>query len=570
MDMSVNLPPRPTPLEADTRVPVYRVLAGDIAALGAPVFGLMSDDTMLLAATLDAMGSGFHGARHENAAIAMAEGYAAATDELGIALIGRGPAAANGLHGAVYASRTGSRVLLVFGDGACLTDEPNAPGPDGKAFDAAGVLRAAGLPTFVASRPDTARATLAEAVQAARRGTAAALLLPLDVQRALVAAGPAPEAAPQRSAPRRAMPRAPSIAAAAALLERSRRPVFVCGLGAHRAGAREAIAALANHTGALLATTLKAKDMFRDNPWNLGIIGSFSHSGARRLIDQADCIVVFGASFNQRTTSGGEALPPAAPVIHVDAVRSHIGRWGPADLAVVGDVHEVVRQLTRAVPARTPQDRPFHTEEVRKGLAGFDMAGEFRPEHTARTVDPRSLALELDRLLPADRNLVFDSGNFLQVLPYLRTLGPEHLKHTSDFFSVGMGFGTALGYARARPDETTVLMIGDGGFAMTLTELDTAAREDIPLVVVVMNDCAYGAERHYLELEHMPIARAVFPDVDYAPVAEAFGFHAVTVRSLEDLRRAAPLLQARDGPVLLDCKINAAVAAPFTPEMAAH
>lgn len=105
---------------------------------------------------------------------------------------------------------------------------------------------------------------------------------------------------------------------------------------------------------------------------------------------------------------------------------------------------------------------------------------------------------------------------------------------------------------------------------MTPNELDTAAREDIPLIVVVMNDCAYGAERHYLELEHMPIARAVFPDVDYAPVAEAFGFRTATIRSLEDLRRAAPLLQSPDGPVLLDCKINAAIAAPFTPEMAAH
>jgi thiamine pyrophosphate-dependent acetolactate synthase large subunit-like protein len=119
MDMSVNLPlvtPRHDP---GTRVPLYQLLAEDIARLGAPVFGLMSDDTMLLAATLDALGSGFHGARHENSAIAMAEGYAAATGELGIALIGRGPAAANALHGAVYASRTGSKVLIVFGDGAC-------------------------------------------------------------------------------------------------------------------------------------------------------------------------------------------------------------------------------------------------------------------------------------------------------------------------------------------------------------------------------------------------------------------------------------------------------------------
>jgi len=591
MDMSVNLPPLALRHDPGTQIPLYQLVAEDIARLGAPVFGLMSDDTMLLAATLDALGSGFHGARHENSAIAMAEGYAAATGELGIALIGRGPAAANALHGAVYASRTGSKVLIVFGDGASLDENPNRPGPDGKTFDAAGVLRAAGLPTFVVRTPETARALLAEAVHATHRGTAAALLLPLDVQRTMIDPGVTPETpvpadstphaaashptashamAAHPAAPRLAAPRPQAIAAAASMLSHSRKPLFVAGLGAYRAGAKEAIEALAEHTGGVLATTLKAKDMFRGNPWNLGIIGSFSHSAARQLIDQADCVVVFGASFNQRTTSGGEALPHAAPVIHVDLVRSHIGRWGPADLAVVGDAREVAQQLAAALPARPAADKPFHVDAVRRKLAGFDMAGEFRPEHTNRTVDPRALALELDRLLPAERNLVYDSGNFLQVVPYLGTRGPAHFKHTSDFFSVGMGFGTALGFARARPGEPTVLVIGDGGFAMTLNELDTAAREDIPLIVVVLNDCAYGAERHYLELERMPIARAIFPDVDYAPVAEAFGFRTATIRSLEDLRHAAPLLQAPDGPVLLDCKINAAIAAPFTPEMAAH
>ena len=571
MDMAVNPPPVVLRHEPGTRVPVYQLLAEDIARLGAPVFGLMSDDTMLLAASLDALDCGFHGARHENSAVAMAEGYASASAELGIALIGRGPAAANALHGAVYASRTGSKVLVVFGERAMPGDDPNLPGPDGKAFDAAAVLRAAGLPTFVARTPGTARAVLAQAVQAAQRGTAAALLLPLDVQRATIDPRSAPEP-PTRTheTHRPAAPRAQAIAAAAAVLSRSRKPLFVAGLGAHQAGAREAIETLAHRTGGLLATTLKAKDMFHDNPWNLGIIGSFSHSAARPLIDQADCLVVFGASFNQRTTSGGEALPHDAAVIHVDLVRSHIGRWGPADLAVVGDARVVAQQLAGAVIERAAADKPFHADAIRHRLASFDRANEFRPEHTARTVDPRALALELDQMLPPDRNLVYDSGNFLQILPYLRTRGPRHIKHTSDFFSVGMGFGTALGFARARPGETTVLFIGDGGFAMTLNELDTAAREGIPLVVVVMNDCAYGAERHYLELEHMPIARSVFPDVDYAPVAEAFGFGAATIRSLGDLRHASPLLQAPDGPVLLDCKINAAIAAPFTAEMAAH
>ena len=122
--------------------PTYELLARDIQDWGVEcVFGLMSDDTAVLATTLDAIGVRFHGARHENNAIAAAEGYAAASGRLGVALVGRGPATANGLHAATYASRTGSPVLIMYGD-APTASPANAMGPDYKGFNALGVLHA--------------------------------------------------------------------------------------------------------------------------------------------------------------------------------------------------------------------------------------------------------------------------------------------------------------------------------------------------------------------------------------------------------------------------------------------
>src|SRR5215467_8300945 len=111
------------------KAPVYQVLAEDIRALGIEAaFGLMSDDTALLATALDGTGVRFYGARHENTAITMAEGYAYAAGRIGVAVVGRGPALANGLHGAVYASRTGSPVLLIYGE-AATGARPNGLGP---------------------------------------------------------------------------------------------------------------------------------------------------------------------------------------------------------------------------------------------------------------------------------------------------------------------------------------------------------------------------------------------------------------------------------------------------------
>jgi len=555
--------------DADTQrsLPVYRALAEDIRALGVTcVFGLMSDDTAVFATALDSMGIRFYGARHENNAIAMAEGHAHATGRLAIALIGRGPATANGLHAAVSASRTGSPVLVIYGD-AAVGGGLNAIGPDYKGFNASAVLAAAGIPCFTATSAAAARSAFADALAVTRQGALAALLLPVNVQLASICAPLAEPAHPAPAAPQPAAARVQSIAAAVALLATSERPVIVAGLGAHKAGAKRALEALAQRTGALLMTSLLGKDMFRGSPYKLGVLGSFSHSLGRRMMEQADRVIVFGAGLNFLTTSFGAALP-AVPLIQVDTLRAHIGRWTAADLAVVGDARVVAEQLLAALPARPATKKPFHAPETLRLLAGFDPAHDFQPANTARTVDPRSLAIELDRLLPADRSVVYDAGNFLGIVPYLSVPDPGHIKLTNEFASIGLGFGTALGVAKGRPDKTTVLVIGDGGFLMTLGELETVVREDLPLVIVLMNDCAYGAELHFLKLRELPVHKAVFPDVDFAPIAEGFGFQVATIRSLEDLPAVAPLLANPQGPVLLDCKLNAAVVAPFMSEFA--
>ena len=561
--------------DAGTRtVPTYQILAEDIRAMGVDtVFGLMSDDTAAFSVTLDAVGVATIGSRHENIAITMGDAYAAATGRLGVVCIGRGPALANGLHAATFASRTGNPLLIIYGEAPAPRGWANPAGPDYKALDAEGVLHAAGIRTFVPTSPETARATLADAAAAARTGQAVALLLPVDIQQSdltvsLDEPGPAPiDAGPVEMSPGRPA-RDHAIRAAAALLDAAKRPLILAGYGAWKSGARDTLVTLAEKTGALLATSAKGKDLFRGHRCNLGIIGSFSHSAARRMAAEADCVVVVGAGLNILTMSFGESLPDA-PLIQIDARRASIGRWTTADVAVVGDARVVAEQLLGAVREKPASDRLFHSDETLGFLDAFSIATDFQPANTARTLDPRTIAVELDRMLPDRRNMVYDAGNFLGVVPYLSVPDPGHFKMTNDFASIGLGFGAALGFASARPEIPTVFVAGDGGFLMTMGELETVVREDLPLVIVLMNDCAYGAELHHLRLRQLPVAKSVFPDIDFAPVAEAFGYEARTLRTLDDLRALAPLLAAPDGPIFIDCKINADVAAPFMSEIAA-
>ena len=103
---------------------------------------------------------------------------------------------------------------------------------------------------------------------------------------------------------------------------------------------------------------------------------------------------------------------------------------------------------------------------------------------------------------------------------------------------------------------------------MTLGELETVVRADIPLVIIVLNDCAYGAELHFLKMNQLPVTTSVFPDIDFAPIAEQLAFNALTIRTLDDLNNAKPYLNDLQEPLLLDCKINAEIAAPFMGELA--
>ena len=407
-------------METQLIQPAYKVLAGDIQSLGVDaVFGLISDDTALFVTALDEIGVQFHGARHENSAITMAEGYASTSGRLGVAVVGRGPATANGMHGAVYASRTGSPVLIIYGDAPVAGNHLNKFGPDYKEFNSTMVLAAAGLQVFRATSAEGARTVLADAAATAKLGNAVALLLPTNIQlekfestdnieptRTVTTSFPRENATPQ------------AIATTTELLKKSRRPLIIAGVGAHHAGARQVLEQLANRIGALLVTSARGKDMFRHNPYNLGIIGSFSHSMARRFIEQADCVIVFGASLNFWTTSFGTFVP-AVPLVQVDSRRHNIGRFSPADVAVVGDACLVAEQLLDALPDRSAEEKPFHSPEVRQSLDKFDPAEEFRAAHTARTIDPRSLGIALDQLLPEDRNLVYDAGNFLGIVPYM-------------------------------------------------------------------------------------------------------------------------------------------------------
>ena len=161
----------------------------------------------------------------------------------------------------------------------------------------------------------------------------------------------------------------------------------------------------------------------------------------------------------------------------------------------------------------------------------------------------------LHELLPERRQVLTDGGHFMY-FPAVGLYGEPLTVHQSgEFVAVGLGLGNAIGAALAQPELTTVAAMGDGGLSMTLGDLEPLVHFPHPIVVVIYNDQAYGAERHLMDLLNHDNTVSLLEDVDFR-LAAAMGIESATVRSADDLRRLGPLLRDPQKPIVLDCKVN--------------
>lgn len=291
-----------------------------------------------------------------------------------------------------------------------------------------------------------------------------------------------------------------------------------------------------------------AHGLFRDDPFSIGIAGGFSSPSAADFIRGADLVLGWGCALNGWTTRHGTLLGPDARLVQVDVEQAALGAHRPIDLGVVGDVTSTAVDVHAELARRGHRAQRRRTGTRWADLPYNDLSGGGR-------IDPRTLSRRLDEILPAERVVSVDSGNFMGYpSAYLSVPDENGFCFTQAFQSIGLGLGTAIGAALARPDRLPVLGVGDGGFHMAVSELETAVRLGIPLVVIVYNDAAYGAEIHHFGDADMTTVR--FPDTDIAAIGRGFGCAGVTVRSVEDLAAVEEWLDGpRDAPLVVDAKI---------------
>jgi thiamine pyrophosphate-dependent acetolactate synthase large subunit-like protein len=518
------------------------VVGRTLAELGVrDAFGVLGSGNFIATLAMHASGVAFHHARHEGGAICMADGYARVSKRVGVCSVHQGPGFTNTMTGLTEAAKARTPLLLIAGEAPAAALRSNFR------LDQAGLAETVGA---LAERVHSGESAAADTARAFRRAEAerrpVLLSMPLDVQTE-------PAAFTPTTLPALPSPPAPSsLDQVVDLIGGARRPLILAGRGAVLSGAREPLEALGDAIGAVLATSAMGHGLFAGSPWAVGISGGFASPLAARLIASSDLILVFGAALTRWTTKDGSLISPDARVVHVDLEADAAHR--PVDVAVIGDA---------AATARALLDAGVRNAGVRDdALAAEIAAGSWRDEpyvdaRLAGRMDPRTLSIALDALLPDERTVAVDSGHFMGFPPmYLRVPDPAGFVFTQAFQSIGLGLASGIGAAIARPDRLTVACLGDGGALMSLPELETLARLRLPMLVVIYNDAAYGAEVHHFRPHGHPVELVQFPDTDFAALASAAGARGVTVRGPDDLGAVEDWLASRDGPLIVDAKIT--------------
>jgi len=520
-----------------------------LARLGVrTVFGVVGSGNFHVTNALTAAGARFVAARHEGGAAVMADAYARVSGEPGVLCVHQGPGLTNAMTGITEAAKSRTPMLVLAAEATAARSN--------FAIDQSALAAAVGAVPDRVNSAATAAADLARAYHTATSERRTVLLnLPLDVQ---AAPAPMPFDLP---AGRAAAPLAAdhgAISALADALAAARRPVFIAGRGARHA--KKALTHLSERTGALLSTSAVSRGLFRGDPFSLDVSGGFATPVAAELIRNADLLVGWGCALNMWTLRHGALVGDETIVVQVDLDPDALGAHRRIDLGLVGDVAATARDVALEL-----QRRGYHATGYRSAKVAGRLAQEgrwrdvpYEEEAEDGRIDPRTLSAALDDLLPAERTVAVDSGNFMGYpAMFLDVPDPEGFVFTQAFQSIGLGLATAIGAAVARPDRLTVAALGDGGALMGIGELETAVRLGLGLLVVVYDDEAYGAEVHHFGPDGRSLDHVTFPPVDIAGIGRGFGCAGVTVRVPGDLTAVAEWISGpRERPMVVDAKVT--------------
>ena len=485
---------------------------------------------------------------HEQGACHAADGYARASGQVGVVMATSGPGATNLVTGIATAYLDSIPLVAITGN------VPNSLiGRDSfQEVDITGITLPITKHNFIVKNIEDLADTIREAFKIAKSGRPGPVLvdIPKDVQQSRFEYTPhdVVEKIEQRPA------KEYKIEKAANMLMEANRPYIYVGGGAITADATEEIIQLANTIDAVIGSTLMGLSVIPGNNERfLGMEGMHGDYASSIAQDEADLILTIGARFSDRATGNVSKYATKAKIIHIDIDRAEVDKNVSVDLGVGGDLKQALNEILKLVKPKENiewQNRIKELKEFSKKSIDQNMPKD--------ELNPYTLIKEVSKHTSDDTKIVTDVGQHqMWVAQYYEFKKPRTFITSGGLGTMGFGLGAAIGSAMYT-NERTVLFTGDGSFGMNLNELATVATQNLPIVIILMNNGVLGMVRQWQNLffdKHYS-QTVLERKTDFVKLAEAFGIKGYRISNVSQMKDVIDQAFKEKGPVLVDCYID--------------
>jgi acetolactate synthase-1/2/3 large subunit len=491
--------------------------------------------------------------RHEQGAAHMADGYSRATGKVGVALATSGPGATNLVTGIATAMLDSSPVV-------CLTGQVGSKFIGTDAFqeiDITGITMPITKHNYMVTDVNDIARTLREAFIIARTGRPGPVLVDITKDAQMASCEFEWESAvPQlRKLETWDVPDSKRLAEAAELINKAERPVILAGHGILMSGAMLDLQLFAEASDIPVGLTLLGLGAIPHfHPLCLGMMGMHGEAWLNHAIQNADLLIALGMRFDDRVTGKLDSYAPNAKKIHVDIDASEIHKNVRADVAIVGDLKQVLPKLT---PMLTPMKRSKYWGEI-NDAKGAVAVRDIRNLPDTGHLYAAHVIHDLWRETKGKALIVTDVGQHqMWEAQYYHHSDPRSLITSGGLGTMGFALPAAIGAKFSRPDADVWVIVGDGGFQMTMAELATIVQENIKVNIAIINNGYLGMVRQWQEFFYeRNYAATPLVNPDFTKIAEAYGILTFAVTHRDAVAPTVQKAREHPGPVLIDFRVE--------------
>lgn len=491
--------------------------------------------------------------RHEQGATHMADGYARASGDVGVAIATSGPGATNMVTGIATAMLDSSPLL-------CITGQVGSKLIGSDAFqetDVTGVTLPITKHNYLVSDVDEIASTIHEAMYVARSGRPGPVLVDItkDAQQASTELQwdptkvKLPGYAPDVRAPKIDYQRA------ADLINRANRPVILAGHGVLLSGAMNQVLTIAERGNVPIAMTLLGiGGVPAQHPLNMGMMGMHGEAWVNAAIQEADLLLAFGMRFDDRVTGNIKTYAPNARKIHIDIDPAEFNKNVKVDVTLAGDLSVVLSDLDPMIESADRGEWLDTIAHMKGDVAVRDIQNLPDNGHlyAAHVIN------DIWRLTDGNAIVVTDVGQHqMWEAQYYHHNNPRTLITSGGLGTMGFALPAAVGAKLARPDEEVWVVAGDGGFQMTMAELATIAQEKLKINIAIINNGYLGMVRQWQEFFYeRRYAATPLLSPDFAKLAECFGLGGATVTKRQEVESTVERARSDERTVVIDFQVD--------------